>query len=835
MHTKPREIPELLAPAGSREALVAAVAAGADAVYLGGTRFSARRFATNFDDDALAEAVDYAHARGVSVHVTVNTLIREDELPAVGSYLLFLYRIGVDAVLVQDAGVLALARRIVPDLPVHASTQMAISSADGLAWAASMGVDRVVLARELSGAEIEGMREVVEQTGTELEIFVHGALCYAYSGQCLLSSLIGGRSGNRGACAQPCRKPYTLLRGGTDRFGRPEGMAPVAEGGPYPLSTRDLCLYPLLEGVVALPVASLKIEGRMKAPAYVAIVTEIYRRALDSVAAGRFVPSAEDELDLAFAFNRGFTRGYLTGARHTGVIGPERPDNRGVEVGSVLSFSRSRMEATVALTGQAVPENGDGCVVCSQEGEVGFVVRGTPPRRGGTVVLRLPRPAPPGAVVAITRRGSLERRAVEIIQRERQAVRIDASVRWEADGTPVIDAVCTPPRRKGVEITVRGETPMGAARTRPLGAEAIAAHLRKTGGTQFFIGSLDLAYPGGLFAPPSYLNDLRRRMLLAAEEALVRAARPDEGAVRDASRRCAAAVESLRAPPAPAVPFLPCLSVYTDTAEGVRAAQEGGADRICFEPLHPSGEVLQEAVDCAAPLPLIWMWPTVIRKAFLDTAVPLLPCARIAGVMVGGHGGARAVCSAAPAMPLSGGAGLNVWNHCAALSHPGLSPVTLSPELGAADIAALITRLPPDGPEARMIVQGTAVAMITEDCPPATALGCPSGCGEERFALRDERGRIFPLHPDGDCRMRIGNAVETCLIDHLPALAAAGVRDVVVDARGRGPDYTARMTALYRRALDAIDDPVVLRGLKDEVRALALGGITAASYLRGTE
>ncbi|MDK2974109.1 MAG: family peptidase [Methanofollis sp.] len=818
------------------EALAAAVAAGADAVYLGGTRFSARRDAANFDAAALRDAVDYAHARGVAVHATVNTLIHDAELRAVGEYLLFLYEIGVDAVLFQDTGVLSLARRIVPALPVHASTQMTIVSVEGVRRAAAQGMSRVVLARELGLREIEEMRPALAETGIELEVFLHGALCYAYSGQCLLSSVIGGRSGNRGACAQPCRKPYALLRGAADRYGRPTDLRPVEGAGPYPLSTQDICLYPILDRVAAAPVAALKIEGRMKSPVYVAVVTAIYRRALDAVAAGRFVPSAEDELDLALAFNRGFTAGYLAGVRHRGVIGPDRPDNRGVAIGTVTAFSHGRMEATVALAGPLAPANGDGLAVTSPDGSFGFVLRGDPRACGGLVRLRVPEAAAVGAVVSITRSAALEERARATIRMGRQAVRIDAEVCWDRDGTPVVDAVCTPPRRPPVQVRVRAPGPMAAARTRPLDAAEIGDHLKKTGGTQFFIGDLVLHYPGGLFAPPSYLNALRRSLFDAAETGLRAAARPSPEAVAAARRRCedvlaGVAAEHARAPPART------LAVYTDTPEGVGAACAAGADRVYFEPVECTETVLSQAAD-AACVPLIWVWPGIVRRAVLDAALPLLDTAGIAGVMVGGHGCAGAVRARSPSMPLFGGAGLNIWNHLAVLNHPEFAVLTLSPELSGEDIRALVARLPSCAPAIEVLVQGTTEAMVTEDCPPATAVGCPAGCSGDAWALRDDRRRVFPLRTDRACRAHIGNAVETCLVDHLPALLAAGVGGVAVDARGRGPVYAGEMTALYRKALDAAGrsgDRAILSRLKEEIKKRSLGGITASSYLRGTD
>ena len=254
--------------------------------------------------------------------------------------------------------------RAVPELERHASTQMTIHNKEGALWANRAGFKRAVLAREVGLDEIKEMEQKMKKDpsaqGIGLEVFVHGALCYSYSGQCLLSSAIGGRSGNRGMCAQPCRKPYVLLRGEKDSYGRPTGLAAQPQREQFLISTRDLCVYRHLDRIVRSPVESLKIEGRMKSPEYVAIVTSVYRRALQAIAKGKWSPSPEDERDLALSFNRDFTEGHLLGARD--VMGREMSDNRGVLIGSVASFDGQRGEAAVRLSGPFCPEKGDGLV-----------------------------------------------------------------------------------------------------------------------------------------------------------------------------------------------------------------------------------------------------------------------------------------------------------------------------------------------------------------------------------------------------------------------------------------------------------------------------------------
>ena len=302
---------ELLAPAGSMETLRGVCAAGADAVYVGGDRFGARAYAKNFSAAELLQAIDEVHFQGKKLHLTVNTLLRTDELrEQLFDYLLPLYEQGLDAVIVQDLGVFDFIKKNFPGMEVHASTQMTIASSDGVRLLSELGADRIVLARELSLAEI---RRIHDRVDVPLECFVHGAICYCYSGMCLFSSMLGGRSGNRGRCAQPCRLPYDVMENGSALGG---------EKQTYPLSPKDLCAIDLLPQLYEAGVCSLKIEGRMKQTAYAAGVTEIYRKYLDLYEAGRDASvSKEDRKRLLALGNRdGFTDGYLRGEKGRSMI-----------------------------------------------------------------------------------------------------------------------------------------------------------------------------------------------------------------------------------------------------------------------------------------------------------------------------------------------------------------------------------------------------------------------------------------------------------------------------------------------------------------------------------
>jgi len=812
------------------------VAAGADAVYLSGKRFGARKFAANFDEPALQNAVDYAHLRGAKVYVTVNTLIRDDELQDIALYLIRLYELGVDAVLMQDLGAAALARQLVPDLDLHASTQMTIHNREGAAWAARNGFRRVVLAREVPLEEITKMKG----SGLGLEVFVHGALCYCYSGQCLLSSAIGGRSGNRGMCAQPCRKPYVLVQGQMDVYGRPEGFraSPLKER--FLLSTRDLSVYRHLERLVHSPVESLKIEGRMKSPEYVAIVTSIYRKALDAIGRGAWSPSVEDERDLALAFNRDFTEGYLLGAKD--IMGRQMSDNRGMLIGSVVSFDSQRGEAAVRLTGPLKPEDEDGLVIIAPGQETGLIVH-KPSQKDGLLKLKTPERVRPGAKVYLTGSIALDRRAKQILSSVKTEIFMDVHISWE-DGTPVAEARL----ERGISVRVRAGFKMEKAKSQPTTLQQIEAQLRRTGGTPFVIRKVVIDCPGDLFAPLGALNQLRRDLLAKAEDALLESRRPSPDEIAKARERlrlmgltAASPVQDRR---------VPSLAVYADSLETVRGAVESGCRRIYFEPsirdaadrVKNTLALLQEAKAICSDAELIWKWPKITRADYLNFARSLLAKADVDGIMVEGVGAAEAVLAARPKARLYGAAGLNVWNHLTVQQlSPSFQRLTLSPELSAKQLADIIARSRPGAgdsggaPEMELMVQGNLEVMVTEDCIPCLAKKEASPGGF--WGLQDFK-RVFPLRIDDDMRTHIFNSAETCLLDYMPKLFGIGLDGVAVDARGRTGKYAREMTEIYLEAIELTKMEGAslseeLQALKERIRHMARGGITSGHFLKG--
>ena len=868
-------LPELLAPAGSPEAFRAAIAAGADAVYLGGKRFGARKYAENFEDPAIEDALSFAHGRGVKVYVTVNTLIHDRELKSALNYIVWLYSIGVDAILVQDSGIAALAHTIAPGLPLHASTQMTIHNARGVRAAADLGFSRIVLARELTLEEIETIAKVTKSTRVGLEVFAHGALCFSYSGQCLLSSVIGGRSGNRGMCAQPCRKPYTLVAGKPDAYGRPERLFEIATPGEYLLSPKDLCAFPRLSRLVHSPVAALKIEGRMKSPEYVAVVTAAYRKALDAIAEARSPDIDREMVDLALAFNRGFTEGYIFNRRHSAIMGIDRPDNRGVRIGTVVQYREHTREALVDLSTGLTPVAGDGLFISDpdrKEKGRGFPLNRTPERSGDHILLPVPGEVRSGSEVFLTSRVALSAKARRILAGEYRELRpllpVDCTVTVDGEGAISIDGMIETRDAGCIPVAYRGGVTLKRARTHPLTSENLLKNLKKTGGTQFFFRRVVLRYAGDRFAPVSVINTVRREFLSRAEQVLIEASLPQKGAINSARSMLvslAAATGRSHSSAKEARPD-PRLVIRTDSLAGVMTAAETGCDGIWFGPAIPdnAGEPGCRARNDAFPdqlrsavvvcrdarIPLAWSLPGMLRQDVLETILADLPGLYHEGLkacIAGNIGTLAGVRSSCPAIDRIGSERLNIFNHASACYAASFcSSVMISPELSLREIRELVMRTRKNGCRVgfALVVQGTTEAMVSENCIRQLATQCSPGmtAGPDAtsfMGIRDSTGRIFPVRTDDSCRTHILNSDETCLIDFLPGILDAGVGILVIDARGRTPAYIREAARIYRNGLDMVTSGSSreitegLNDLKEQIRRISYGQITAGHLLMG--
>lgn len=483
---------EILAPAGSYESFHAAIVAGADAVYAGGPKFGARAFAENFTEAQLLNAIDYAHLHQRKFYLTVNTLLKDYEIEQLPEYLEPLYQRGLDAVIVQDMGVLNVVRQYFPDMDIHASTQMTVTGVNGAQFLKENGAVRVVPAREISLEEVRNIKSV---TGMEMECFVHGALCYCYSGQCLLSSLIGGRSGNRGQCAQPCRLPYTV----------------DGEKG-YLLSLKDICTLDIIPDLIEAGIDSFKIEGRMKRPEYVAGVTSIYRKYVDLYLKNPQKPYLVDDKDkemLMDLFNRGgFHTGYYKQKNGRNMITIQKPNHIGVKVGTVLS-QKGREVRMRALTDIAA---GD---LIEFKNEAQRYTTGKSCKQGEMITILAPKGIRLSVNEILYRVQSPELlNTLEIMYSKGKVIeKLYGYISMEA-GKAAKLVVC----KDEYSVEVESEQQVEAASSRPLDEERIKKQLQKTGNTEFAFDMLDVELHGEVFLPMQQLNEMRRKALEELEK-----------------------------------------------------------------------------------------------------------------------------------------------------------------------------------------------------------------------------------------------------------------------------------------------------------------------------
>ncbi len=506
--------PELLAPAGDWEAMRAAVANGADAVYFGLSQFNARHRAANFGRDELPEVMNYLHHHNVRGYVAFNTLIFSDELPEAVEFIKTIAAAGADAVIVQDLGLVRLIKRVCPTLPVHGSTQMTLTEPRGIEFVRRLGVERVILARELSIADI---RKIIPQTPMPLEVFVHGALCVAYSGQCLTSEALGGRSANRGQCAQACRMPYELIVDGQKR-----DLGDIS----YLLSPQDLAAYDLVSDLATLGVVSFKIEGRLKGAPYVSQATKTYRAALDAAIDEKPFELSNGELrDLTQVYSRGFAPGFLAGVNHQQLVQGRFPKSRGLRLG-VVERTSNRGVVVRLDTPDLEIKPGDGVVFDEgrpEERELGGRVFEVVERAHATLIeVRFDRDAldsarvKTGAIVWKTDDPALRKRLEATFASDRVVHRTPLKLRMSGRAGGPLRVMIRDDAGHAVEDSWPG--PLQTAHTQPLTVEIIREQFARLGDTPCCLGEIEIDLPEPVMTPRSVLNDLRRRMVAALIE-----------------------------------------------------------------------------------------------------------------------------------------------------------------------------------------------------------------------------------------------------------------------------------------------------------------------------
>ena len=777
-------IMELLAPAGTMENFMAALESGADAIYLGGKVFNARAHAANFGIDELREAVRLAHILDVSVYVTVNILIGDTELKDLEQYIKDLDSIGVDAIIVQDLAVAEIAKRVAPNIHLHGSTQMTAATLDAVRFYESLGFTRVVLARELSLKEIQ---HICKHCKAEIEVFVHGALCVCYSGQCLMSSFIGGRSGNRGACAQPCRLPYELL----DSKG--ESVLPKHEA--YLLSPKDLNYSEHMNELVAAGVTSFKVEGRMKKVSYVRQVIGTYREILDEASIHENQRKA-----LASGFNRGFSTAYLEDTVGRQMMTVVAPNHQGKPIGE--SYTK-KGEVYLSLTEPI--EQGSLVKILQSNGSVTYY---TVDDEWTCVsdTLYKGRPAEGLAVgqlyLASTPKNTKSRGLQEFTRKYDMSVYLSVGSNGETNYTELTAILDS-----GLSVTVTNEYVPAIANKVPTSLEKVTEQLGRLGNTLFRLSYVDI--PDGPYMwPASVLNALRRDAVTALETALI----THHVESWQALQVTGDVDYDFKAQHELSYDTCPMISARVDEIEGVKAAISGGAQKIVFggdrlSRIPYALSIYDEVARLCAQSDVICTFatPRVVKddeveayKHTLEAIVQAHPDSISIHVPQAllwlrklGYTGA-----------IEADTGLNIFNtptlHFWEQLH--ISCVNPSQELTLKQITELAkhSHVPIE-----TMIHGYTEMMISEYCAIASFVGtgskvnCPMPCVKESYSLKDRKGEIFPIRTDPYCRMHIMNSHEMDMRAYVPMLLQKGISILRIDGRHMKPSYVKDIVSQY--------------------------------------
>lgn len=825
-------IPELLAPAGDDEALCAAVANGADAVYFGLSDFNARHRAVNFTLEQLPATMQYLHENDVRGYVTFNTLVFSDELPRAVEFLAAIIRAGADAVIVQDLGIVRLIKQMAPDFPVHGSTQMTLTEPRGIEFVRRLGVERVILARELSTKEIG---RITAQTPMPLEVFVHGALCVAYSGQCLTSEALGGRSANRGQCAQACRLPYELFVDG-----KPVDLGDKA----YLLSPQDLAAYDLVGDLANLGVRSLKIEGRLKSAHYVAATTQTYRAAIDAAIEKRpFEITHQQELDLAQSFSRGFTHGFLGGINHQELVQGRFPKHRGVRIGTVTAVSQKDVVVEVdprlcgVDAGNELPlKPGDGVVFDEghpEQDEQGgriFVVEIAPPTlavsrhsHGSSderVFLRLAfgrgdvnlAAVSVGSTLWRTDDPKLMRRLERSFAGDVVLPRIPLSLEFSGEAGACLRVVGRD--EAGTAVEVSWDQPLAAARKHSLTLDLVRDQFGRLGGTPFRLEEVTFASSSGqadclpVMVPKSVLNDLRRRLVAQLLER-----RRDNQPPRPVNT---AALDELRAS-LPGRQYQQAPSSLTVLCRNLEQLSAVVNWSLVPEPSRPAMvycdfeevRLSKQAVELAreAGVLVALATPRIVKPGEEGLLLQIANC-RPDAVLVRNLAAISFFEERFPEIPLVGDYSLNVANELTAalFAESGLQTLVPSFDLNLEQLESLLAHADPALFE---VVMHQHVPMFhMEHCIFSHVLSngkdchdCGRPCDRHQVELRDHVGEAHPLVADVGCRNTLFRARAQSAAPYVPRLTALGIRRFRVELLREDSAAVTALLDSYARVL----------------------------------
>jgi putative protease len=803
--------PELLAPAGDWDALRAAVANGADAVYFGLDQFNARHRATNFTLAQLPEVMDYLHSHNVKGFLTFNTLIFSDELESAADYVKAVAAAGVDAVIVQDLGVADLIHTLAPTLAIHGSTQMTLTEPSGIEFVRQLGVERVVLARELS---VKDIAKIAAATTMPLEVFVHGALCVSYSGQCLTSESFGGRSANRGQCAQACRLPYQLIVDGQVR-----DLGDKA----YLLSPSDLAAHSLIADLTSLGVASFKIEGRLKSAHYVAATCQTYRAAIDAATHHEpFAISAEKLHDLEQTFSRGFTPGFLNGVNHQTLVEARSPKSRGTKVGTVVSLTLRaiviQLDARYA-TSESPLKPGDGVVFDEghpdqdEQGGRLYFVKTLPQNRlelsfrEGDLNLHA---IPEGALVWKTDDPALKRRLEHSYSRDEIVHRTPIVFTLRAH---VGEHLTLTAKAEGRTATATwDEKVLEKANKFPLSQDAARDQLGRLGDTPFELQTVTLDAEGSPMVPKSVLNDLRRQVTQALIEQRARAHGIANPAALETLRAALpSGIESRNSKIENALHVLVRTLDQLDAVLSHQGAMRASTVYADFEDVRRYPEAVARCRAARIPIALATL--RIVKpgeEGFLKQVADCQPD----GLLIRHLGALHYYQQKFPQLPLIGDYALNVANELTAnlFAKTGLVRMVPSYDLNWKQLAALLSRFDPSRFET--VIHQHMPMFHMEHCVFAHTLSngkdfrdCGRPCEKHTVDLTDRVGEPHPLVPDVGCRNTLFNAQAQTAAEFVPDMQKLGLRHFRVELLRESASETNQLLDRYTRVLAGLETP----------------------------
>jgi putative protease len=840
-----------MSPAGDLDAMRAAVANGADAVYFGLDNFNARHRAANFTVEELPTIMKYLHDHNVKGFLTFNTLIFSDELPSAVDYIRQIASAGVDAVIVQDLGLVKLIRAISPDLPIHGSTQMTLTEPRGIEFVRRLGVERIVLARELS---VDEVKRIASATTIDLEVFVHGALCVAYSGQCLTSEALGGRSANRGQCAQACRLPYDLIVDGQ--------MRDLGDKA-YLLSPQDLAAYDLIDDLADAGVACLKIEGRLKSAHYVAATTQTYRNAIDAASAQRaFGITPQQRADLEQTFSRGFSHGFLSGVNHQKLVIARFPKSRGTRIGTVAQILPKSLFVSVESKSPNPLKPGDGVVFDEghpEQDEQGGRVFAVKQRSRNQLEIELGRgdvnlsAIAVGAIVWKTDDPQLRKRLEHSYSRDTVVRRVPVDAEVSAHVGQMLRVIFTAGDDR---VEVSWDRALEAAQKFPLNEQILREQLGRMGDSPFELRNLKADAAGGPMVPKSVLNDLRRqaveRLIELRENRTKRATAPS-----DALSDLRSALPSALIPLPSALPHrsvLPRLSVLVrtlDQLDAVLAWQSNlaptpalplstgggglGAGMVyCdFEDIRRYKDAVARAKAANVPIALATL--RIVKPHEEGLLRQILDCQPHA-VLVRNLAAVSFYRDAAPDLPQIGDYSLNIANELTAgiFAEAGLVRMVPSYDLNWRQLAAMLKRFDPSRFEC--VIHQHMPMFHMEHCVFAHTLSngkdyrdCGRPCETHQVDLKDRVGEPHPLIPDVGCRNTVYNATAQSAAEYVPEMRRLGIGHFRVELLREKPHEVAPLLNRYADVLLGKSDPKsTLRSL----RVLNQLGVTSGTLDR---